>query len=179
MKHKSHSHCEEAVGRRSNPRPARLLRPFAALAEGRSFGIGARNDTNALLRGLDANFNRAKEALRVLEDISRFCLENRHLTAKLKRLRHGLTQILFKFPVSYRNWLEARDAAHDIGKDNPVQDSSKRDVCALWISNMKRAQEALRVLEEFSKAVQGPRVSGFEKIRFSLYELEKKSFRLF
>ena len=138
-----------------------------------------RNDTKALLRGLDANFNRAKEALRVLEDISRFYFENRNLTAKLKRLRHGLTQILLKFPASYRNWLEARDAAHDIGKDNPAQDSSRSDVRVLWISNMKRAQEALRVLEEFSKAVHGPRSSDFEKIRFSLYELEKRSFQLF
>ena len=133
----------------------------------------------ALLRGMDANFNRAKEALRVLEDLSRFCLENRNLTVKLKGLRHALTQILLKFPASYRNWLEARDAEHDIGKDNPIRDSSKSGVRILWISNMKRAQEALRVLEEFSKAVPGPSHSGFEKIRFSLYELEKKSFHLF
>lgn len=139
-----------------------------------------RNAVHALLRGMDANFNRAKEALRVLEDISRFFLEDRNLTAKLKGFRHRLTQILLKFPASYQNWLEARDAAHDIGKDNPIQDSSRSDILALWVSNMKRAQEALRVLEEFSKAMPaGAPSSGFEKIRFSLYELEKKSIQLF
>lgn len=138
-----------------------------------------RNDTKALLRGLDANFNRAKEALRVLEDISRFFLENKNLTAGLKSLRHRLTQTLLKFPASYGKWLEARDSSRDIGKENRIQDSPKTTIRALWISNMKRAQEALRVLEEFSKAVPGPQSAGFEKIRFSLYELEKKSFRLF
>ncbi len=137
------------------------------------------NHKRALLRGIDANFNRTKEALRVLEDISRFFLENKDLTAVLKGLRHRMTQTLLKFPASYKNWLEARDSAHDIGKENRIQDSPKTTMQALWISNMKRAQEALRVLEEFSKMVPGPQSSGFEKIRFALYELEKKSFRLF
>lgn len=128
---------------------------------------------------MDANFNRAKEAFRVLEDIARFILAHRILTSQLKELRHQLTQILLEFPVVYRDWLEARDSSGDIGKDNAIQDSSKRNIQGLWVSNMKRAQEALRVLEEFSKVVPGPRSSGFEKIRFSLYALEKKSFRLF
>ena len=137
------------------------------------------NGKRAVLRAMDANFNRAKEALRVLEDISRFFLENKKMTAGLKKLRHGLTQALLKFPAAYRDWLEARDSSGDVGKKNRIQDAPETTLQALWISNMKRCQEALRVLEEFSRAVPGPQSGDFEKFRFSLYELEKKSFRLF
>ena len=132
-----------------------------------------------LLRGMDANLNRAKEALRVLEDIARFFLQNKRLIADLKTLRHRLTQILLKFPASYRELLEARDSAGDIGQKSWIRDASKTDLSALWVSNMKRAQEALRVLEEFSKAVAAVQSPQFQKLRFSLYELEKKSFRFF
>ena len=111
--------------------------------------------------------------------IARFFLENPKLTAKLKALRHRLTQVLLKFPASYRDLLEARDSFHDVGKASWVQDVSRTGIPGLWISNMKRAQEALRVMEEFSKAEAAARSSDFQKMRFSLYELEKKSFRFF
>jgi thiamine-phosphate pyrophosphorylase len=137
------------------------------------------DDKRALLRGMDANFNRAKEALRVLEDISRFYLEKKTVTSRLKKLRHALTQSLLKFPVSYRQLLESRDSAGDIGRKSWITDSKKTELSVLWVSNMKRAQEAMRVMEEFSKAICAPRSSDFQKIRFALYELEKKSFRFF
>ena len=127
---------------------------------------------------MDANCNRTKEALRVLEDISRFFIENRGLTSQLKTLRHRLTQILLKFPVSYGDLLDARDSSHDVGKNGWISDS-KTGLQALWISNFKRAQESLRVMEEFSKAIAPVRSPEFQKIRFSLYELEKTSFRFF
>ena len=133
----------------------------------------------ALLRGVDANFNRAKEALRVLEDIARFFLENKNLTRQLKTMRHRLTQVLLRFPASYRELLASRDSAGDVGKKSGIRDSKRTGPGTLWISNMKRAQEALRVLEEFSKAEAASQSAAFQKIRFSLYELEKKSFRFF
>lgn len=138
-----------------------------------------RQDQKALLRGMDANFNRAKEALRVLEDIARFFLENKRLTEELKILRHRLTQIFLKLPVAYQDLLKTRDSSHDVGKKGWIRDSPQTGFQGLWISNMKRAQEALRVLEEFSKAAAASRTPDFQKIRFSLYELEKKSFRFF
>ncbi len=133
----------------------------------------------ALFRGIDANYNRAKEALRVLEDIARFYLENKSVTAELKKLRHQLTKTLLQFPVSYRELLESRDSERDIGKKSWIRDTPKAGFQGLWVSNMKRAQEALRVLEEFSKAAAAARSVSFQAVRFSLYELEKKSFRFF
>ena len=133
----------------------------------------------AVLRAVDANFNRAREALRVLEDISRFLVGNKSLTSRLKALRHQMTQALLKFPATYRQLLEARNSEGDVGKKSWIPDSRRSGIHALWISNMKRAQEALRALEEFSKAAAPRRSPEFQKIRFSLYELEKKSFRFF
>ena len=43
------------------------------------------------LRVIDANFNRAKEGLRVCEDVCRFWLDEEVLTKKFKSLRHRLT----------------------------------------------------------------------------------------
>jgi thiamine-phosphate pyrophosphorylase len=64
------------------------------------------------LRMLDANANRAREALRVMEDYARFCLNHEGLLAELKELRHGLADTL-------KNYLgEAilhRDVAGDVG----------------------------------------------------------------
>ncbi len=133
----------------------------------------------ALLRVMDANFNRAKEALRVCEDISRFFFQSRAVSTELKTLRHQLTRILLKFPATYREWLEARDSARDIGKNRWIRDAKKTSFRAVWISNLKRAQEALRVMEEFSKVVSPPRCYDFQRMRFALYELEKKGFRFF
>ena len=39
---------------------------------------------------MDANANRAREALRVLEDAARFALDDADLSARLKAIRHGL-----------------------------------------------------------------------------------------
>ncbi|MFO0842221.1 MAG: hypothetical protein U0797_07440 [Gemmataceae bacterium] len=44
-----------------------------------------------LARLLDAGFNRAREALRVVEDYARFSLDDAFLSGELKRLRHELT----------------------------------------------------------------------------------------
>jgi len=43
-----------------------------------------------MLRILDANLNRIGEALRLLEDISRFLLNDPALTEELKAMRHEL-----------------------------------------------------------------------------------------
>ncbi|MBC22660.1 MAG: thiamine phosphate synthase, partial [Phycisphaerae bacterium] len=45
-----------------------------------------------LMRVIDANANRAREGLRVLEDAARFCLEDVQLTTQAKTLRHRVTE---------------------------------------------------------------------------------------
>ena len=45
-----------------------------------------------LLRIIDANLNRAREALRVMEEYARFALEDAGLSSAIKETRHALAQ---------------------------------------------------------------------------------------
>ena len=133
--------------------------------------------TRALLRIIDANYNRAKEAIRVAEDISRFYLRNGALTSRFKRLRHDLTKALLTFKVPYRRLVDARNSKEDVGRAGLIWDKKRPGWRDLLLSNLKRAQEASRVLEEFSKMAEPGRAATFQRIRFRLYELEKESLR--
>ena len=134
----------------------------------------------SFLRLVDANYNRAKEALRVSEDIARFLLDDNHLTSSFKQTRHGLTRSLLRFPVSYREMVAARSSADDVGRKSAIKDLKRRpSAFDLLIANTKRAQEALRVLEEFAKIVAPREAKSFQKLRFKTYELEKSCFRKF
>jgi len=131
-----------------------------------------------IFRLIDANFNRAKEALRVGEDLSRFLLDDKNLTSRFKRCRHDLTSILLKFPVTYRRMVRVRDVRRDVGKGSRIQDGkTPPDWEDLMIANLKRCQESTRVLEEVSKAVAPKQSAGFQNIRFRVYELEKSCLR--
>jgi thiamine-phosphate pyrophosphorylase len=129
-----------------------------------------------LLRVLDANVNRAKEALRVAEDLARFVLNDRKLAGQLKKSRHDLTKTVLSLPVPYAKMLQARDSAKDVGKKSSIRDKKRGSGWKdLMISNMKRAQEALRVLEECGKIAAPRSAAKFQKIRFECYELERRS----
>jgi len=130
-----------------------------------------------IYRVIDANTNRAKEAMRVTEDVARFVLDDKKLTARWKQCRHRLTHLLLRFPVSYRELVRSRDSAADIGSRSCIQDRPRRGLSVrdLVIANLKRSQEAMRVLEEFSKLVAPETSKGFQRLRFRLYELEKDS----
>jgi len=132
-----------------------------------------KNKTDSLYRIIDANANRAREALRVCEEITRFILNHRTFSSRLKALRHNITAIIKKFPVSAKHLLGARESINDVGKADTIFPKKKTALEQVLIRNMKRAQEATRVLEEFSKIVSKKRSSEFQKIRFSLYTLEK------
>ena len=136
-------------------------------------------DSQACLRIFDANYNRAKEALRVCEDIARFFWDDTKLTGAFKGLRHRLTKILLSYPVSYRKLLEARDSVSDVGRGRILRDRSNTKIRDVFAANLQRAEEAVRVMEEISKIVSPGSAGQFERARFKLYELEKKSFRKF
>jgi thiamine-phosphate pyrophosphorylase len=112
-----------------------------------------------LLRILDANFNRAREALRVLEDVARFRDDDARTQAELRALRHRLSSMERRYG---RALVRARDSAADVGREAATD---RRDAEGLSAANFKRAQEALRVLEEAG-------ASGAQALRFALYELE-------
>ena len=129
------------------------------------------------LRLIDVNFNRAKEGLRVCEDIMRFMYDDKALTQSFKKMRHDCSGILLKFPVSYQKLVRARDSRYDVGKESVILEKKKLGWKDILIGNIKRYEEALRVLEEASKVIALPESRRFQKLRFKLYELEKKTFK--
>jgi thiamine-phosphate pyrophosphorylase len=123
-------------------------------------------------RILDANADRAREALRVLEDHARFALDDAFLCGQWKQLRHDFAQALALLPASI--FLEARDTLRDVGTAISTQQEWQRtSLYDVVQANAKRLQEALRSLEEFGKTVSVEFAQRIEKIRYQSYVLER------
>lgn len=130
--------------------------------------------TDPLLRLIDASANRAREGLRVMEDLARFVLDNALLTESLKRLRHDLRAHLAALPLRPSDLLDARDTPGDVGTaiTTPGELARPDPLPDLATAAAKRAEEALRSLEEFAKAL-GQNGKNFESLRYTLYDLER------
>jgi thiamine-phosphate pyrophosphorylase len=126
-----------------------------------------------ILRIIDANLNRSREGLRVCEEITRFILEDSRLSSQFKNLRQEISRNIKKLPVISEKLLESRDSQADVGRDilNKVSRRNYKDV---FLANIQRVKEALRVLEEFSKIFSQSLSKIFARMRFQVYELEKK-----
>ncbi len=129
--------------------------------------------TSKINRIIDANINRAKEGLRVCEEITRFILENYKLTSALKQLRHKISELKQKLP-SDTDLVKERDSDKDIGKNITINELKRKDLKDIFFANMQRVKEAIRVLEEFSKLIDTRLSVEFKKSRYRAYELEKK-----
>ena len=128
-------------------------------------------------RVIDANANRAREGLRVVEEISRFVLENEELTSEWKKARHRITVILSKLPVN--TLLKERNSDSDVGKKTyPREEGERANYREIALVNARRAEEGIRVLEEFSKLAASEMGEQFKKLRFEIYSLEKKTLSL-
>ncbi|MCM8765495.1 MAG: thiamine-phosphate pyrophosphorylase [Candidatus Omnitrophica bacterium] len=131
-----------------------------------------------LLRILDANINRAKEGLRVCEDILRFWGNDKKLTRSCRGLRHKIDKILSDEPLFLKEkLLFCRDVKGDVGKNLKIE-REKKNLRDLFLANMQRIEEGLRVLEEISKLFNPGLGEKFRELRFRTYHLEKKAFRL-
>lgn len=129
-----------------------------------------------IYRILDANLNRAREGLRVCEDVTRFTLNSNALSKELKALRHGIASALRGIPSAPRHLLEARDAEGDVGRDSKrASEMKRRDAADIFMANIQRVKESLRVLEEFSKLMNTRLAIRFRRLRFRTYEIEKKA----
>lgn len=121
---------------------------------------------------IDANINRAREGLRVVEEIARFVFRDSVLFENIKRLRHQLTQIEAAFgPATTVGTRQGKD----IGKKEVVASEYSR-VSALDIirANCSRVSESMRVIEELSKVYNEEEVQHIENIRYKVYGLEIK-----
>ncbi len=125
-----------------------------------------------ILRLLDANFNRAREALRVMEDSARFVLNDGELSGRLKQMRHDLSTALSK--VGILELLGARDTEGDIGTGISTQaEMCRKSLCDVVIAAGKRLSEALRCIEEAFKVEESSLAGGVERIRYTGYTLEQ------
>lgn len=119
-------------------------------------------------RIIDANLDRAREGLRVLEDMARFALDDANISGRLKDMRHRL---VLKDMAS--DLLTARDAGGDTAAFlNTQEESARPDLFSVLEANAKRTQESLRVLEEMGKLL--PQTVPFKELRFALYDVEKE-----
>lgn len=121
-----------------------------------------------LFRVIDANLNRLKEGIRVVEDILRYRDNNQELSSKLKSLRH-----LSKIKDS-KKLLECRDTKNDVLRPSIKSEQNRADIESIIIANFKRAQESSRVLEELYKLNNVENSENFKYIRYELYNLEKE-----
>ncbi len=121
---------------------------------------------NNYLRLIDANLNRLREGIRVVEDIFRYVYNDKQTAIKLKELRH-LSRL-----ENYIELLETRDVKNDVLRASIKSEQNRTDLNSILIANFKRAQESSRVLEEFCKLISIKDSENFKYIRYELYNLE-------
>ncbi len=128
--------------------------------------------TPDLLRILDANANRAREALRVLEDFARFSANDAPLTESLKHIRHDLAATLAQLPMDRA--LLVRDTEGDVGTAiKTAAEFSRPALRDVLTANAKRLTEALRSLEETAKILNPIAAQSLEQLRYRAYTAEK------
>lgn len=134
--------------------------------------LGVSGEETDTARVLDAAANRAREALRVLEDYGRFALDDAFLCGQLKQLRHDLAETLAPLPP--HALLAARDTVRDVGTAVSTEREQQRfSLADVVTANLKRLQEALRSLEEFGKLL-GPDLGhALEALRYRAYTIER------
>ena len=118
-------------------------------------------------RLIDANLNRLKEGIRVIEDINRYIYDDGDLSSSLKQLRHKLQ------PAYDQNRLRYRDIENDVLKESIGSELSRTSINDLIIANFSRAQESARVLEESFKLTDGSLSELCKEVRYGLYSVEK------
>lgn len=127
----------------------------------------------SVLRILDANLNRAREALRVIEDHARFALDDADAALCAKTIRHGLRGMVEA--IGPEELLTARDILNDVGRDvktaGEIRRSSTDDVVRAALA---RLTEATRVLGEYGKLVSPATAGVAEGLRYQTYELEQR-----
>jgi thiamine-phosphate pyrophosphorylase len=123
-------------------------------------------------RIIDANFNRAREAVRMMEEFCRFVLNSAALTERAKRLRHQLSASIAKLDMS--RLLAARDTLADVGVGAKVPEQIYRQsIYDSFTAACKRLVEALRVLAETIYPLNKEAAEDIENLRYTAYTLEK------
>lgn len=128
----------------------------------------------AAWRAFDAVANRAAEAIRVVEDVVRFMLDDRMLSAEAKQLRHDLAAAVAA--VGRERRVLARDVAGDVGTDLEAERPlGRRTASDLLAANAARGGQAIRSLSELTALVAPKHAASFDPLRYRLYAIETKA----
>lgn len=123
----------------------------------------------ALCRILDANLDRAREGLRIVEEWCRFGLDNVQLTEECKHLRQELAQW---HTAALR---AARDTPGDAGTDlTHPNEATRSNIQQVLQANLCRVEEALRVLEEYGKVYDPAMGAACKQMRYRVYTLDSR-----
>ena len=123
-------------------------------------------------RIIDANFNRAREALRVIEDYCRFSLNCAPLSGRAKEMRHQLSSAIAHLNAG--QLLASRDTPGDVGVGQTIESAIGRaDLKDSLTAACKRLPEALRVIAEALRSVEPGIADQMERLRYAGYTLEK------
>ncbi|MCT7977940.1 thiamine phosphate synthase [Laspinema olomoucense] len=121
----------------------------------------------ALCRILDANLDRAREGLRIIEEWCRFGLQSSPLANECKSMRQELAS--WHAP----ELRAARNTPGDPGTDlSHPQEEERSGIESLLQANCCRVEEALRVLEEYGKLYHPDMGAVFKQMRYRVYTLE-------
>ncbi|MCS7166484.1 MAG: thiamine phosphate synthase [Gemmatales bacterium] len=127
-------------------------------------------ESYSLARIVDANFNRAREACRVVEDYCRFVLNDPGLHRDWRLLRHELSELVSQsnLPLTV-----ARDTPGDVGTAAGEEVARRYSFAHLVRVNCSRLQEALRTIEEALRLHDADLAARLAPLRYRCYTLEK------
>ena len=118
-------------------------------------------------RLIDANLNRLREGLRVVEDINRYIYDDKVITSRLKTLRHSLQQAYSK------DRIKNRDILGDVATNTTKSELNRTSIDDIIIANFCRVSESARVLEEAFKIEDVELSQYFKLLRYEIYEIER------
>lgn len=121
---------------------------------------------------IDANLNRGKEGLRVVEDIFRFVVCEDKLRNQARTYRHRLVHLVR--PSIVKDSILKRNSRKDLGRKVDLLEGKRRNLWDILYRNLQRTKESLRVLEEFSKIIDRKNTSKIKNLRYQIYDFEKE-----
>lgn len=132
------------------------------------------DQSHTVFRVIDANLNRLREALRVVEEFVRFSMQDSQLSVRLKTMRHELQRI--EEAAGCERLLAGRNTGDDpFASVNRPEERRRDGLAGIVRANLKRAQEAARVLEEYTKITDLAEAADIAKrLRFDAYAIEKQ-----
>ena len=116
---------------------------------------------------IDANLDRAREGLRVIEDWARFGLGEENFVNRIKNFRQILGKNHLEIYKESRNYSE--DQCKGLSHIEQIKRKTPEQIIS---SNSARVQEALRVIEEFSRLHNHELSKIASEIRYEIYTIE-------